>query len=166
MNDSGRRGRWEREAPPVPTLPVSSTSNFSSRASDRLAKFTPASDRRGSDDSYSSSTSSSASSRVSGRSGYSTPATAVGPEDYEQDDKFEEPEDGKPVPRGFGYSLWSRLQTAAANISVNVGKSWESSGVLSSGEGKDGLIETCLCHIAYQVCSDTSGTRVQNHQSS
>ena len=98
-------------------------------------------DRRDSDDSTaSSSSSSSAFSRGGARSGYSTPATEI-EEEYEQEDKFEEEEDEKPVPRGFGYSLWSRIQTAATNLSVNVGKSWETTVSLSSGEGEQDSFE-------------------------
>lgn len=123
----GRRGRWEQDAPPpVPSLPPPS------RVSNKLGRMRG--DRRDSDDSASSS--SSTSSGRTARSGYSTPATEV---DFEDEDKYAdgEAEEGEeqPVPRGFGYSLWSRIQTAATNLSVNVGKSWEANGALGSGEG-------------------------------
>ncbi|KAI0695911.1 hypothetical protein BC835DRAFT_1414595 [Cytidiella melzeri] len=141
--NEGRRGRWERDAPPVPALPV----DIPSRTRDKLAKLKG--DRRDSDDSTSS-----LSSGSSGRSGYSTPATAVESDEYEQEGKYEEHEEEKPVPRGFGYSLWGRLQSAATNLSINVSKSWESNGGLSSGEvtppGQESRITQALkaYHIA------------------
>ncbi len=126
-------------------------------------------DRRDSDDStVSSSSSSSAFSRGSGRSGYSTPATEV-EEDYEQEDKFEGgEEEEKAIPRGFGYSLWSRIQTAATNLSVNVGKSLETSVSSSSGEGKQDsaqIHEHTTLIVIYYVRSDTSRTRISHHTS-
>ncbi|KAI0093622.1 hypothetical protein BDY19DRAFT_263307 [Irpex rosettiformis] len=139
-----RRGRWERDTPPVPALPT------------HVSRMRTKGDRRGSDDSTTSS--SSALSRGSGRSGYSTPATEI-EEGYEREDKFEEgeeeeEEEEKSVPRGFGYSLWSKIQTAATNLSVNVGKSWETNVSLSSGEvtppGQESRITRALkaYHIA------------------
>ncbi|KAI0341709.1 hypothetical protein BDW22DRAFT_265823 [Trametopsis cervina] len=143
----GRRGRWERDAPPVPALPI----KVSSSTTERLARGRG--ERRGSDGS--TTTTSSTSSGSSGApSGYSTPATTVDPDDYDDEDKYEEMQEEKAIPRGFGYSLWSRLQTAAVNLSVNVGKSLEHTGGGSSGEttppGQESRITRALkaYHIA------------------
>jgi len=43
--------------------------------------------------------------------------------------------DKQSVPQGSGYTLWSRLTSAASELSINVNQSWTSKLAVFNGEG-------------------------------
>lgn len=128
---SSSRGRaWEEEAPPMPPLPSAQRT----KVADKLSKL-----KGGRSDSVSSLSNASSSSSSRAGSGYTSPATSF--DEYDQEDKYEEgeedsPAEAKPVPPGFGSSLWGRLALAAGSLSINVSKAWDSNASVSSGEGE------------------------------
>lgn len=127
---SGRPGGREQEAPPMPPLPTAQRT----KVADKLSRLKG--DKGGSVTSFST-VSSSSSSSSSGDSGYTSPATSL--DEYSQEEKYEEEDmlsEDKPVPPGFGSSLWGRLAAAAGNLSISVTKALDSNGSVSSGESE------------------------------
>lgn len=130
---SSRTRAREEEAPPLPPLPVVQ----STKVQDKLSRLK--NDRSESVSSFSTTSSSifSSSPSIGGDSGYTSPTTSL--DDFDQEEKCEDddkPPGDKPIPPGFGSSLWGRLAAVAGNLSVNVSKAWESNISGLSGESE------------------------------
>ncbi|KAF7294970.1 hypothetical protein MIND_01035100 [Mycena indigotica] len=123
------------ESQPPPPMPSRSRPSFDTRPSDS---------NRSSDSTASSNSSfldrmrGYASSRTSlddepppkpsARSMRSRPSRAETPPPVEDDD------DNEPPPQGDGFTLWSKVASAASSLTVNVGKAWTSNVTTFSGE--------------------------------